>query len=134
VIGRFLNMQVDTHSFVASLNCILAQRLVRLICEHCAVDEQPDEVLLEESQLTDAEINGIRFQKGQGCGHCRGTGYKGRMAIAELLVMDDEISVRKLKAIAEEKGFIPLRQAAIDTVRAGKTTLEEINRITFVGR
>jgi len=142
VIGRFLNMQVDTHSFVASLNCILAQRLVRLICEHCAVDEQPDEVLLEESQLSEIEIKGIRFKKGQGCGHCRGTGYKGRMAIAELLVMDDEIReiivtrqpVRKLKATAEEKGFIPLRQAAIDAVRAGKTTLEEINRITFIGR
>lgn len=142
VIGRFLNMQVDTHSFVASLNCILAQRLVRLICEHCVVDEYPDASLLEESHLSDQEIDSIQFKHGQGCGHCRGTGYKGRMAIAELLVMDDEIRevivtrqpVRKLKAIAEEKGFIPLRQAAIEAVREGKTTLEEINRITFIGR
>jgi general secretion pathway protein E len=142
VIGRFLNMGLDTYSFVSSLNCILAQRLVRLICPNCATPEFPSHTELEESNLSTEQIQHMQFMKGQGCGQCRGTGYKGRMAVAELLVLDDEIRecivthepIRKLKELAQAKGFITLRSAAIMAVAAGKTTLEEINRVTFIGR
>ncbi|MCB5206689.1 GspE/PulE family protein [Methylovorus mays] len=140
VIGRFINMDVDTYSFVSALNGILAQRLVRLNCTHCLVDDQPDAELLQASMISETEAASMQFRKGQGCGHCRGSGYKGRMAVAELLILDDEIRemivsrqpIRQLKDTARRKGLRLLRQAAVEAVAQGKTTLEEINRVTFV--
>ncbi len=140
VIGRFINMEVDTYSFVSALNGILAQRLVRLNCTHCAMPDSPTPELLAESAVTAEAAATMKFFKGQGCGQCRGTGYKGRMAVAELLILDDEIRemivardpIRKLKETARRKGLRLLRETAIEAVANGKTTLEEINRVTFI--
>lgn len=140
VIGRFINMEVDTYSFVSALNGILAQRLVRLNCTHCAMPDNPTPELLAESAVTAEAAATMKFLKGQGCGQCRGTGYKGRMAVAELLILDDEIRemivardpIRKLKETARRKGLRLLRETAIEAVANGKTTLEEINRVTFI--
>jgi general secretion pathway protein E len=113
VLGRFQHMGVDTYNLVSALNGVLAQRLVRVICKEC---------------------------ESKGCAACRGTGFKGRKAIGELLVLNDELRelivarapVRKLKDAARAAGTVPLRDAAMALVQAGETTLEEINRVTFV--
>ncbi|MFA6180004.1 MAG: GspE/PulE family protein, partial [Candidatus Methylopumilus sp.] len=140
VIGRFINMEVDTYSFVSALNGILAQRLVRLNCSHCAMPYTPSAELLAESAISAEAASSMKFLKGQGCGQCRGSGYKGRMAVAELLILDDEIRemivardpIRKLKETARRKGLRLLRETAVEAVANGKTTLEEINRVTFI--
>src|SRR6185436_4417267 len=138
VIGRFMHMNVDLHSFVSALNAIVAQRLVRLNCTHCSEETEVSSELLAESGITDPQ--GYRFMKGKGCRECRGMGYRGRKAIAELLVLNDELReliaarapARNLKTTAAANGTRFLRQAALDSVKAGETTLEEINRVTFV--
>ena len=140
VIGRFIHMGVDPYSFVSALNGIVAQRLVRLICPACARPVQPSPQLLASSGLSAEAAAGHRFMEGAGCGECRGTGYRGRRAIAEYMVMNDELreriiardSIRELKAAAARFGTRSLRQVALDAVRAGQTTLQEINRATFV--
>ena len=140
VIGRFVHMNVDLYGFVSALNAILAQRLVRLLCPHCAQDEQPSEQALLESGLTSAATRGWRFRAGRGCRECRGAGYKGRKAIAELMILNDELRelvtarapVRSLKEAAQRSGTRFLREAAFEAVKAGETTLQEINRVTFV--
>jgi len=140
VIGRFMHMNVDLYGFVSALNAILAQRLVRLTCTHCAEDVKPDAALLKESGLTPAEAASYRFRVGRGCRECRGSGYKGRKAIAELMVLNDELRelitarapVRQLKEAARTAGTRVLREAALEAVRRGETTLQEINRVTFV--
>ncbi|MGN2390322.1 GspE/PulE family protein [Pelomicrobium sp. G1] len=140
VIGRFTHMGVDPYSFVSALNGILAQRLVRLTCRACAMDERPGEALLRESGLDPAAASAFRFRVGKGCGQCRGTGYRGRRAIAELLMLDDELRelivartpVRRLKEAARRAGTRFLREAAVDLVRQGITTLQEANRVTLV--
>lgn len=140
VIGRFINMEVDTYSFVSSLNGILAQRLVRLVCSNCIVPDQPDAKLLADSGISTEAAQKMRFRVGRGCGHCRGTGYRGRKAVAELLILDDEMRemivardpIRKLKESARRNGLRVLRESAIEAVANGETTLEEINRVTFI--
>lgn len=140
VLGRFLHMGVDSYSFVSALNGILAQRLLRIVCPNCAGEYQPDERLLRKSGISAAEAGSFRFVRGGGCGHCRGTGYKGRKAIAEILQMNDEIRemivarepIRRIKEVARQQGTRFLREAALDLVRNGETTLQEINRVTFV--
>jgi general secretion pathway protein E len=140
VIGRFMHMGVDLYSFVSAMNGILAQRLVRVNCPQCAVPEQPDMALLKSSELTPEEVVGYNFQVGRGCGHCRGTGYKGRKAIAELMTLNDEIRemiidrapARLIREAASRNGTRFLREAALELVRSGDTTLKEINRVTFV--
>jgi general secretion pathway protein E len=140
VIGRFMHMNVDLFSFVSALNAILAQRLLRLICPHCGEDSRPDAALLKESGLTEAQAASFRFRIGRGCRECRGSGYKGRKAIAELMILNDELRelitarapVRQLKEAARTSGTRFLRDAAFDTVKKGESTLEEINRVTFV--
>jgi general secretion pathway protein E len=141
VLGRFMHMGVDAYNFVSALNAVLAQRLVRVICRECANEERPDDALLSDSHLEGKDVGGYRFMRGRGCANCRGTGYKGRKAIGELLVMNDNLRelivarepVRKLKEAAVAAGTVPLRQAALELVKTGETTLEEINRVTFVG-
>jgi general secretion pathway protein E len=140
VIGRFMHMNVDLYGFVSALNAILAQRLVRLVCPHCAVDDKPDPALLHESGLSARDAESFRFRVGRGCRECRGSGYKGRKAIAELMVLNDELRelitarapVRQLKEAARAAGTRVLREAALDAVRRGETSLQEINRVTFV--
>ena len=140
VIGRFTHMGVDPYAFVSALNGIVAQRLVRVNCPHCTQDDQPTEALLADSGLTPEDITGFRFRAGQGCGHCRGSGYRGRKAISELLVLNDELRelitqrepIRRVKAAAREGGTRFLRESALDLVRAGETTLSEVNRVTLV--
>jgi general secretion pathway protein E len=133
-------MGVDLYNFVSALNSVLAQRLVRVICRECAVEDRPDAAALSESRITGTAHHNYRFMRGRGCAHCRGTGYRGRKAIGELLIMNDELRelivarepVRKLKEAAAASGTLALRGAALELVRAGETTLEEINRVTFV--
>jgi general secretion pathway protein E len=140
VIGRFMHMNVDLYSFVAALNGILAQRLVRLVCEDCAEPVSPDPQLLEESGIDPSQAGGYLFRAGRGCRTCRGSGYHGRTAIAELLVLTDEIRelvtgrepIRRVKDAARRNGMRSLRDAALDLVRTGRSTLEEANRVTFV--
>ena len=140
VLGRFAHMGVDPYAFVAALNGILAQRLVRVICQNCAEDYVPDAGLLEESGLAHANLSAFRFRIGRGCGHCRGTGYKGRKSIAEILHLTDAIRelivekapVRRIKEAAVADGTRFLRDSAMDLVKSGETTLMEINRVTFV--
>ena len=140
VIGRFMHMNVDLYGFVSALNAILAQRLVRLVCPHCAEDDSPGAALLRESGLDGAAARGFRFRAGRGCRECRGAGYKGRKAIAELLILNDEIRelvtqrapVRQIREAAHRNGTRFLREAAFEAVRNGETTLQEINRVTFV--
>ncbi|MDH3627047.1 MAG: ATPase, T2SS/T4P/T4SS family [Acidobacteriota bacterium] len=140
VVGRFLNMNVEPYNFVSALNCILAQRLVRLICEHCKQKVQATPQLLMESGLDVHRFRDWTFYEGRGCIDCNGTGYRGRTAIAELLNMSDRIREmilqRKpgsdIKRAAKEEGMTFLREAALSKAFAGKTTLYEINKVTFV--
>ena len=140
VIGRFMHMNVDLYGFVSALNAILAQRLVRMVCPHCAEPDFPSSELLSESGLTPEMTGDWKFVSGKGCRECRGLGYKGRMAIAELMILNDELRelitarapVRQLRDAAQRSGTRLLRDAAFDAVRKGKTTLQEINRVTFV--
>ncbi|PHV04158.1 general secretion pathway protein GspE [Janthinobacterium sp. BJB412] len=139
VVGRFLHMGVDPYSFAAALNGIVAQRLLRLNCEHCAVDVAPDAQELRDSGLTAPQVAGWRFMAGAGCGHCRGTGYKGRKAVAEVLILNDAMRemictrapVSRMKEEAAGMGFRLAREAALDLVRLGETTLTELNRVTY---
>jgi type II secretory ATPase GspE/PulE/Tfp pilus assembly ATPase PilB-like protein len=140
VIGRFLNMGVEAYNFVSSLNCILAQRLVRTICPFCKRPYKADVALLEESGLEPTRFAGHTFFRGEGCIQCAGTGYKGRQAISELLDMSDEIremlierrSTADIKKAAKKTGMTFLRESAVERALGGQTTLEEINRVTFV--
>jgi general secretion pathway protein E len=140
VLGRFMHMGVDPYSFVSALNCIIAQRLVRINCPDCAVPVTPEPQLLEESGLKVIDVAGFDFRAGRGCGKCRGTGFRGRKAIAELLILNDELReliagkqpIRTIKEAAIRHNTRFLRQSAIELVRNGDTTLQEINRVTFV--
>jgi general secretion pathway protein E len=137
VLGRFLHMGVDAYSFAAALNGIVAQRLLRMNCQHCAVKVMPTEIELELAGLTVAQIAGWTFKSGMGCGHCRGVGYKGRKAVAEVLVLDDTMremivgkaSISSLKEHATRLGLRSLHDTAFQWVSHGETTLEEVARV-----
>ncbi|HVI10635.1 MAG TPA: GspE/PulE family protein [Candidatus Binatia bacterium] len=140
VIGRFLNMGVEPYNFVSALNCILAQRLVRLICESCRtqVNYAPD--VLEASGLDPAQWSKVPLYEGPGCIECAGTGFRGRTAIHELLDLSDRIRemilarkpTSEIRRAAREEGMRFLRESALDKVRLGLTTLKEINKVTFI--
>ena len=140
VLGRFTHMEVDPYSFASALNGVVAQRLVRLNCPHCAAAHKPPAAELQASGLARDAVAGWKFRTGRGCGQCRGTGYKGRRAIAETMLLDDGLRemivarspIRQLKDAARANGTRFLREAAVDLVRAGVTDLKEINRVTFV--
>jgi type IV pilus assembly protein PilB len=140
VLGRFLNMGVEAYNFVSALNCILAQRLVRTICEYCArTVTYKDDVLLA-SGLEPAEWRGFGFREGVGCMECGGTGYRGRTAIHELLDLTDPIRelilekkpTSEVRKLAQKEGMTFLRESALERVRRGLTTLKEINKVTFI--
>ena len=140
VLGRFLNMGVEAYNFVSALNCILAQRLVRTICEHCAQDVHYDDEMLQLSGLDLAQWRDFPFREGRGCIECGGTGFRGRTAIHELLDLTDpirEIILEKkpsseVRKLAQQEGMHFLRESALDRVRRGLTTLKEINKVTFI--
>ncbi|MCY1356376.1 Type II secretion system protein E [compost metagenome] len=139
VIQRFRHMGVDAYAMTSAINGVVAQRLLRRICEHCAQPWQPDAAFLAQSGLRQELGEGATFKLGKGCSHCRGTGYRGRMAIAEFMVMDDRIRelivsqapVTQLKAAVRERGTQFLRSMALDSARQGATTLQEVARVTF---
>jgi type IV pilus assembly protein PilB len=140
VIGRFINMGVEPYNFVSALNCIMAQRLVRIICENCKRAKKHTLEEIRESGLDPAGVSGYAFSEGAGCLECSGTGYHGRTAICELLDLTDHIRemivdrrpTSEIKRAAIEEGMITLRQSGLAKVRAGVTTLREINKVTFV--
>src|SRR5579872_6502374 len=140
VIGRFLNMGVEPYNFVSALNCIMAQRLVRLVCENCKTAVQYSKEALESSGLDPKQWAGTTFYEGQGCIECAGTGFRGRTAIHELLDLSDHIRemilARKpsseIRKAAHEEGMKFLRESALEKVKLGATTLKEINKVTFI--
>jgi type IV pilus assembly protein PilB len=140
VLGRFLNMGVEPYQFVSALNCVMAQRLVRLICTHCKRPAKQTEEYLVESAMDPALARTHTFYEGAGCIECGGTGYKGRMAICELLDLSDRIRemildrrpISEIKRTAREEGMRYLRESAVERVMLGLTTLREINKVTFV--
>jgi len=140
VIGRFLHMGLDPYSFVSALNGVAAQRLIRVNCPHCSTDMQPAAELLAASGLEVTQTANWKFRAGRGCGQCRGSGYQGRKAIAETLTLNDEMRelissrqpVRAVKEAARRLGTRSLREAALELLSQGETTLEEVNRVTFV--
>jgi type IV pilus assembly protein PilB len=140
VLGRFLNMGVEAYNFVSALNCILAQRLVRVICEHCKHQVHYPDSLLIESGLNPDEWRDVPFMDGAGCFECGGTGFRGRSAIHELLDLTDRIREMildrrpssEIKRAAKEDGMTFLRDSAVQKMRMGITTLREINKVTFI--
>jgi type IV pilus assembly protein PilB len=140
VIGRFLNMGVEPYNFVSALNCILAQRLVRIVCDACKKPMHYSNEALEASGLDPKEWADFAFYEGEGCIECAGTGYKGRTAIHELLDLTDRIRemilekkpTSEVRRAAREEGMRFLRESALDRVRRGLTTLKEINKVTFI--
>jgi type II secretory ATPase GspE/PulE/Tfp pilus assembly ATPase PilB-like protein len=140
VLGRFLNMGVEAYNFVSALNCILAQRLVRQICEHCKKRVRYPESMLIESGLNPDEWRDFDFLEGTGCFECGGTGFRGRSAIHELLDLTDRIREMildkrpssEIKREAREHGMTFLRESAVLKMRSGITTLKEINKVTFI--
>ena len=140
VIGRFLHMGVEPYNFVSALNCIMAQRLVRLLCRSCRRPAEASENLLRESGLDPDLYQDQVFHDAPGCEDCGGTGFRGRTAVAELLDMSDRIRqmilerrpTAEIKQAAREEGMTFLRESALEKVLAGATTLKEINKVTFV--
>ena len=140
VLGRFLNIGVEAYNFVSALNCILAQRLVRLICEHCKKQVHYPESYLVESGLDPKVWNDIPLYEGTGCFECGGTGFRGRTAIHELLDLSDGIRemilnkrpTPEIKRLAKEEGMTFLRDSAVEKCKLGFTTLKEINKVTFI--
>jgi len=140
VLGRFLNIGVEAYQFVSALNCVLAQRLVRMICQHCKRPAKITHAQLDESALDPALLATHTFYEGLGCIECGGTGYKGRMAICELLDLTDRIRemildkrpASEIRKAARDEGMRFLRESAVERVLEGSTTLREINKVTFV--
>jgi type IV pilus assembly protein PilB len=140
VLGRFLNMKIEPYNFVSALNCVQAQRLVRTICSHCTRRVKASRELLVESGLDPVAYADTWFYEGAGCLECGGTGYKGRTAICELLDVSDSVremilarrSSADIKRAAREEGMIFLRESAVNKALTGRTTLQEINKVTFV--
>src|ERR1700691_1222880 len=140
VLGRFVNMGVEVYNFVSALNCILAQRLVRTICDHCVRTVSYTAAELEAFGVDPAEWVDFPFREGTGCMECGGTGYRGRTAIHELLDLTDPIRelilekkpTSEVRKLARQEGMSFLRESALDRVRRGLTTLKEINKVTFI--
>jgi type II secretory ATPase GspE/PulE/Tfp pilus assembly ATPase PilB-like protein len=140
VLGRFLNMGVEPYNFVSALNCILAQRLVRVICDFCRKQVTYPESYIVESGMNPAEWRDVPFYEGAGCFECGGTGFRGRTAIHELLDLTERIRemildkrpTSEIKRAARDEGMTFLRESALLKVKIGTTTLKEINKVTFI--
>src|SRR5271167_3353358 len=140
VIGRFINMGVEPYNFVSALNCIMAQRLVRVICTNCKKPKKYTAAELKEAGLDPAVWGSVVFAEGAGCLECSGTGYHGRTAICELLDLTDRIRemivdrrpTSEIKRVAREEGMVTLRESGLNKIREGQTSVKEINKVTFV--
>ena len=140
VLGRFLNMGVEPYQFVSALNCVLAQRLVRTVCRDCRRSASVTEAEFHASAIDPGAAAGRTLYEGAGCIECGGTGYRGRTAIGELLDLTDELRelilarrpTSEIKQAARDAGMRLLREAAVEQVLRGQTTLHEINKVTFV--
>jgi type IV pilus assembly protein PilB len=140
VIGRFLHMQVDPYSFISALNCIFAQRLVRVLCPRCKVEVRYDDAQLRESGLDPEVYRGRTFYESKGCSECHQSGYQGRTAIAEILELSDDIRelillrkpLSEVRKKAKAEGMTFLREVGVQKVVAGTTSLRELNKVTFV--
>jgi len=140
VIGRFIHMGIDPYNFVSSLNCVMAQRLVRRVCKKCRKPVVHSDELLLDNGIDPALTRGVLLYEAKGCEECNHTGYRGRSAIVELLELNDrlrdliieKVSATQLKQAAHDMGVVFLRESAIEKLLAGDTTLKEINRVTFV--
>jgi len=140
VLGRFLNMKVEPYNFVSALNCVLAQRLVRKICPACRESVEYPDAVLHEANIPIERVRSVTLYEGRGCMDCNGTGFRGRMAIAEMLDMSDTIRElivarrpsSEIKRAARDEGMVPLRESAVQAFLSGHTTLREINKVTFV--
>jgi type IV pilus assembly protein PilB len=140
VIGRFINMGVEPYNFVSALNCIMAQRLVRVICTNCKKPKKYTATELKEAGLDPAVWSNVIFAEGAGCLECSGTGYHGRTAICELLDLTDRIRemivdrrpTSEIKRVAREEGMVTLRESGLNKIREGSTSVKEINKVTFV--
>jgi len=140
VLGRFLNMGIEPYNFVSALNCILAQRLVRMLCPKCRKQVRLSRKELEESAIDPDRYQDHTFSEAVGCKDCNYTGYRGRKAITEFLDLSDRIREMilekrpssEIRKAAISEGMTTLRQSAIAKVLSGETTLKEINRVTFI--
>jgi type IV pilus assembly protein PilB len=140
VIGRFINMGVEPYNFVSALNCIMAQRLVRIVCSNCKRAKKYTADELKEFGLDPVSWGNMSFAEGAGCLECSGTGYHGRTAICELLDLTDNIRemivdrrpTSEIKRAAIAEGMITLRSSGLAKIRDGVTTVKEINKVTFV--
>jgi type II secretory ATPase GspE/PulE/Tfp pilus assembly ATPase PilB-like protein len=140
VIGRFINMGVEPYNFVSALNCIMAQRLVRIICPNCKRSKKISAAEALEMGIKPEILQSAQFSEGAGCLECSGTGYHGRTAICELLDLSDRIRemiidrrpTSEIKRVAREEGMITLRESGLAKAKIGVTTMREINKVTFV--
>ena len=140
VIGRFINMGVEPYNFVSALNCIMAQRLVRVVCANCKKPKKYTTAELKELGLDPAVWGSVVFAEGAGCLECSGTGYHGRTAICELLDLTDRIRemivdrrpTSEIKRVARDEGMVTLRESGLNKIREGSTSVKEINKVTFV--
>lgn len=140
VIGRFIHMGIDPYNFVSSLNCVMAQRLVRRVCRKCRKPVQHSDEVLREGGVDPELVRGVILYEANGCEECNNTGYRGRSAIVELLELNDhlrdliigKVTATELKQAAREAGVVFLRDSAVEKLIEGDTTLKEINRVTFV--
>jgi general secretion pathway protein E len=139
VFGRFTHMGIDPYAFVSALNGIWAQRLIRTNCPHCSGEYEPSDSELARARLTRTTVAGYIFKQGKGCGDCRGTGYKGRRSVAEILILNDEIRemiiekrpIRLIKEVSKRNGTCSLRESALELTKRGDTTLAEVIRVTL---
>jgi general secretion pathway protein E len=141
VFGRFTHMGIDPYAFASALNGIWAQRLLRVNCSRCSEADTPRDAELERFHLAGDDLAHFDFRRGRGCGDCRGSGYRGRKAVAEILNLNDELReliiekrpIRQLKELAYRNGTRSLTEAALRLVAHGETTLEELRRVTLSG-
>ena len=139
-VTRLTDMGVEPFLITSTMEAILAQRLVRTICVRCKEEYEPDEMALRELSLTPADVKGKKFFYGKGCDKCNNTGYKGRVALAELLVMNDDLRVliiknaptSELRKTAQEHGMKTLREGGLAKIYEGSTTIEEVARETLI--
>ena len=137
VLGRFIHMGVDSYSFISSLNCIIAQRLVRVLCKECRKKYKPGKKELSENRIHEHTFKSHIYTSA-GCQECSGTGYTGRTAIGEILELTDEIKemildkkpTSEIKKVAMEEGMIPIRKNGLDKIISGTTSIDELNRVT----
>ena len=140
VIGRFTHMGIDPYNFVSCLNCVMAQRLIRRVCSKCRRPVQYSDSVLSDGGVDPEQFRGMTLYEANGCDECNRTGYRGRVAIIELLELNDEIRdliiakvpATRLKQAARDAGVTFLRESAVEKLADGITTLKEVNRVTFV--